>query len=214
MLQQGSPSSVWEDVELSAGCDTPVLISTDEILDARTIGSWIHGRSLRGDGPLVVLDSRTLDPDIRFEAIGRAQGSLPGLGTVDSVRGGTLMLLHLEEMPLETQARLCEFLERRVARDLAMFRVIAATDRAFARVQAGEIREDLFYRLNVIHIVVGAADNQARVDPRGPITIERRGLTTDRRGASTVDRRGPSRSAVLASTLAARRFIPLPAVAR
>ena len=214
MLQQGSPSSVWEEVELSAGCDTPVLISTDEILDARTIGSWIHGRSLRRDGPFVVLDSRALHPDVRFEAIARAHGALPSLGAVDSLRGGTLMLLHLEEMPLETQARLCEFLERREARDPAVFRVIAATDRAFARVQAGEIQEDLFYRLNVIHIVVGAADNQARVDPRGSITIERRGLTTDRRGPSIVARGGSSRSAVLASALAARRFIPLPAVPR
>src|SRR6185436_1626190 len=67
MLQHGSPASVWEEVELSAGCDTSVLISTDDILDARTIGAWIHGRSLRRDGPFLVLDSRTIDPDIRFE---------------------------------------------------------------------------------------------------------------------------------------------------
>ena len=236
MLQQGSPSSVWEEVELSAGCDTPVLISTDDILDARTIGSWIHGRSLRRDGPFLVLDSRTLDPDVRFEAIGRAQGALPSLGAVDSLRGGTLMLLHLEKMSLETQARLCEFLERREVRDPATFRVIAATDRAFARVQAGEIREDLFYRLNVIHIVVGAADNQARVDPRGPITIERRGPTTARRGLTTnrrglttnrrrpstverpepatIGRRGPFSSAVLTSALPARHRTPLPSLPR
>ena len=222
MFQQGAPSGVWEEVELSAGCDTPVLISTDDILDARTIGSWIHGRSLRRDGPFVVLDSRTLGPDVRFEFIARAHGALPSLGAVDSLHGGTLMLLHLEEMPLETQARLSEFLERREVRDPAMFRVIAATDRAFARVQAGAIREDLFYRLNVIHIVVGAADNQARVDPRGPITIERRGPTTDRRRPSTVERpepatigrHGPSRSAVLTSALAARHLTPLPSLPR
>jgi hypothetical protein len=96
-------------------------------------------------------------------------------------------------------------------------------------VQAGEIREDLFYRLNVIHIVVGAADNQARVDPRGPITIERRGPTTDRRGLTTnrrrpstverpepatIGRREPSRSAVLTSALAARHRRPLPSLQR
>ncbi len=201
MLQLGSTSSVWEDVELSAGCDAPVLISTDEILDAKTIGSWIHGRSLRRAGPLVILDSRTLDPDVQFEAIGRAQGSLPDLGAVDSLRGGTLLLLHLEKMPLATQERLCRFLESRESRDPAMFRVIAATDRAFAHVKAGDIREDLFYRLNVIHIVVGSiVDDRAGVERRAPHAGERRGLTTDRRGPGT-ERRGvapergrPSRS--------------------
>jgi transcriptional regulator of aromatic amino acid metabolism len=189
-------------VELSAGCDAPVLISTDEILDAKTIGSWIHGRSLRRAGPFVVLDSRTLDPDVQFEAIGRAQGSLPDLGAIDSLRGGTLLLLHLEKMPPETQERLCRFLERRESWDPAMFRVIAATDRAFAHVQAGDIREDLFYRLNVIHIVVGdATKDQAGVEQHGANTGERRGPTTDRGGLAierrgqAPERRGPSRSA-------------------
>jgi hypothetical protein len=129
-----------------------------------------------------MLDSRTLDLDVLFEAIGRAQGSLLDLGAVDSLRGGTLLLLHLEKTPLATQERLCRFLESRESWDPAMFRVIAATDRAFAHVKAGDIREDLFYRLNVIHIVVGAiVDDRAEVERRAPHSGERRGLTTDRR---------------------------------
>ena len=184
MLRDSSAPSVWEDVELSAGCDAPVLISTDDILDAKTIGTWIHGRSLRRAGPFAVLDSRTFEPDVQFEAITRAQEPLPNLGAVDSLRGGTLLLLHLEDMPLETQSRLCRFLERRQECDPSMFRVLAATDRrAFARVQAGEIRQDLFYRLNVIHIVVGdATKDQAGVERRGP--TDRRGPAGDRRERS------------------------------
>ena len=159
--QNCSTSRVWDDVELSAGCDAPVLISTDDSDHAKELGLWIHGRSLRRAGPFAVLDSRTLGPDIQFEAIGRAQGPLPNLGAADSLHGGTLLLLHLEDMPLETQLRLYRFLEGRQECDPSMFRVLAATDRrAFARVQAGEIRQDLFYRLNVIHIVLGDA-----VDP-------------------------------------------------
>jgi hypothetical protein len=222
MLQHGSASSVWEDVELSAGCDAPVLISTDEILDAKTIGSWIHGRSLRRAGPLVVLDSRALDPDTQFEAIGRAQGSLPDLGAIDSSRGGTLLLLHLEKMPLETQERLCRFLECRDSRDPAAYRVIAATNRAFAHVQAGDIREDLFYRLNVIHIVVGAGvDDRGGVERRDPHAGERRGLTIDRRGIAaerrgpTTDRRGPTNDGRGPATdwrelVTERRELPIP----
>ena len=121
---------------MSAGCDAPVLISTDEILDAKTVGLWIHGRSLRRAGPFVVLDSRTLDPDVEFDAIARAQGPLPQLGATDSSRGGTLLLLHLEKMPPDAQERLCRFLEHRRSWDPAMFRVIATTDRAFAHVQS------------------------------------------------------------------------------
>jgi two-component system response regulator AtoC len=213
MLQNCSTSRILEDVELSAVCDSPVLISTNDSDRAREIGLRIHGRSLRRAGPFVVLNSRTLDPDVQFEAIGRAQGSLPDLGAVDSLRGGTLLLLHLEHMPVETQSRLCRFLERREAWDPARFRVIAATDRGFARVQAGEIREDLFYRLNVIHIVVGAGgDDRAEVERRGPNTGEQRGSPRDGRGPATerhgsategrgptIERRGPSRSAGVAA---------------
>ena len=171
---------------MSAGCDAPVLISTDEILDAKTVGLWIHGRSLRRAGPFVVLDSRTLDPDVEFDAIARAQGPLPELGATDSSRGGTLLLLHLEKMPPDTQERLCRFLEHRRSWDPAMFRVIATTDRAFAHVQSGDIREDLFYRLNVIHIVVGASvDDRAGVERRGAYSVERRFLITDRRRPAT-----------------------------
>lgn len=147
MLQNRSSSRIWEHVELSARCDAPVLISCDERVDATAIGLWIHGRSQRQAGPFVVLDSRTLDPDVQFESVGRAQGA-----------PGTLFLTHLEAMPLGTQSRLCQFLERREMRDPSMFRVVAAADRlVFARVQAGQIREDLFYRLNVIHIVFSEA---------------------------------------------------------
>jgi DNA-binding NtrC family response regulator len=161
--------SYWEDVTISAISDTPVLISADDSIDAKAVGAWIHARSPRRTGRLIVLDARRLQPDVRFEHFEPARARFTRLRTVAPPAGGTLLLTHLEAMPLGTQTRLCGFLDRRTTIDPPMLRVVATTDRlVHARVRAGQIREELFYRLNVIHIVLSdsmtSAERQIHAD--------------------------------------------------
>ena len=136
---------------MSAASDAPVLISSDDGVDARALGAWIHALSPRRTGRLIVLDAHRREPDVRFEDFEPPAS----LRAVNRLAGGTLMLTNLEAMPLGTQTKLCRFLDRRAIGVPQTLRVVATTDRlVHERVQAGQIREELFYRLNVIHIVL------------------------------------------------------------
>jgi two-component system response regulator AtoC len=150
-MRQICSSSRWNDVTMSAASDAPVLISSDDGVDARALGAWIHALSPRRTGRLIVMDAHGLEPDVRFEDFEPPAS----LRAVNRLAGGTLMLTNLEAMPLGTQTKLCRFLDRRAIGVPQTLRVVATTDRlVHERVQAGQIREELFYRLNVIHIVL------------------------------------------------------------
>lgn len=140
---------------MSAASDAPVLISSDDSVDAMALGAWIHALSPRRTGRLTMLDGRGLEPDVRFEDFEPPRDRSASFRAGDRLTGGTLLLTNLEAMPLGTQTRLCRFLDRRAISVPLALRVVATTDRlVHERVRSGQVREELFYRLNVIHIVL------------------------------------------------------------
>lgn len=154
-MRQICSGSCWDDVTMSAASDAPVLISSDDRVDAKALGSWIHALSPRRTGRLIVVDAQGLKPDVRFEDFAPEQGQPASLRADDRLEGGTLLMTNLEAMPLGTQTKLCRFLDRRATSVPLTLRVVATTDRfVHERVRSGQIREELFYRLNVIHIVL------------------------------------------------------------
>jgi len=154
-MRQICSSSGWDDVTMSAASEAPILISSDDSIDAKALGAWIHALSPRRTGRLVVLDAHGLGPDVRFEDFEPARARSESFRAADRLSGGTLLLENLEAMPLGTQTKLCRFLDRRAISVPPTLRVVATTDRlVHERVQAGQIREELFYRLNVIHLVL------------------------------------------------------------
>src|SRR5258708_7147262 len=156
-MRQNWSTSCWDDVTMSAASDAPVLISSDESVEAKAVGAWIHALSPRSAERLIVLNACRLQPDVRFERFEGVPAGSASLGAADRLAGvGTLLLTHVEAMPLGTQTRLCRFLDRRATINRQTLRVIATTDHLIhARVRSGQIREELFYRLNVIHIALG-----------------------------------------------------------
>jgi two-component system response regulator AtoC len=154
-MRQICSSSGWDDVTMSAASEAPILISADDSIDAKALGAWIHALSPRRTGRLVVLDAHGLGPDVRFEDFEPARARSESFRAADRLSGGTLLLENLEAMPLGTQTKLCRFLDRRAISVPPTLRVVATTDRlVHERVQSGQIREELFYRLNVIHLVL------------------------------------------------------------
>jgi len=140
---------------MSAASEAPVLISSDDPVDAKALGAWIHALSPRRTGRLITLDAHGLEPDVRFEDFEPPPDRSATFRASDRLTRGTLLLTNLEAMPLGTQTKLCRFLDRRAISVLPTLRVVATTDRlVHERVRAGQIREELFYRLNVIHIVL------------------------------------------------------------
>ena len=136
-------------------------------LNARTI----HVHSPRANGPFVAVNCAGLTETLlESELFGHVKGSFTGAyrdkaGKLQQAHRGTLFLDEVGEMSLRMQALLLRFLETGEVQSvgahgssgIANVRVIAATNRNLAdRVAAGEFREDLLYRLRVIHIHVPA----------------------------------------------------------
>jgi NtrC-family two-component system response regulator AlgB len=177
-LQSGVPATQQAiDVAFKAA-DTPatMLILGPSGTGKSVLAREIHKRSAQRDGAFVTVNCPSLSRELlESELFGHVKGAFTGavsdtMGKVAAADGGTLFLDEIGEMPLEIQPKLLRLLQEREYERVgearirrANVRVIAATNRNLADdVKAGKFREDLFYRLNVISIVLpGLRDRQA-----------------------------------------------------
>ena len=155
---------VLEQAAKAAALDQPVLITGETGTGKELLARAIHN----GRGTLSVIDSTRLNKELADrELFGHVRGaytgadqSLPGL--LQEANGGTAFFDEIGELPLDTQGKLLRVLQEKQIRPVgshrhysAEFRVIAATNRDLKReIAAGRFRQDLYYRLNVIRIVV------------------------------------------------------------
>ena len=162
-----SPSlaGVLRDAARGAATEAPILILGDPGSGRSTLARALHSASPRAGGPLVEVDVAVGPPSLfESELFGHRVGAFTGastdrVGRVERASGGTLVLDHVEEMPLSAQAKLLRLVaESRYAPvggdDLAAdvrFMAIAAADLE-RRVESGAFREDLFYRLEVLTV--------------------------------------------------------------
>lgn len=153
----------------AATTDASVFISGESGTGKELIAQLIHERSSRNDKPLLAINCAALpEPLLESEMFGHRKGSFTGAvkehqGLLEAANGGTLFLDELTEMPLSIQAKLLRVIQdgkvRRVGSDrvdaLVDVRFIAATNRdPKEAVRAGVLREDLYYRLRVVPILV------------------------------------------------------------
>ena len=136
---------------------------TGKELVSRVLHSW----SCR-QGPFVVCNCASVVATLfESELFGHKRGSFTGAisdkqGLVDTAEGGTLFLDELGEVPLEVQAKLLRLLQNRETRRVGDsrsrevdVRVVAATNRDLrSMISEGTFREDLFYRLSMVHFQV------------------------------------------------------------
>lgn len=158
-----------DEIACAARSDAKVLITGDSGVGKELVCEQLHRLSRRSRGPLVTINcGGVTDSLLESELFGHVKGSFTGAyrdkpGKLELANNGTLFLDEAGEMGLRMQAMLLRFLEtgevQRVGCDRALtrvdVRVVAATNRnLLQRVTAREFREDLYYRLNVIHIAV------------------------------------------------------------
>jgi DNA-binding NtrC family response regulator len=145
-----------------------VLISGESGTGKELVARAIHGQSPRRDGPFVAINCAALPESLmESELFGHEKGSFTGAvgrheGCFEQANNGTLLLDEIGEMPLATQAKLLRVIEESKVRRIGgssdigvSVRVLAATNRPPQQAVADKhLREDLFYRLNVFHVVL------------------------------------------------------------
>ena len=160
---------IEEEIHHAARTDAKVLITGESGVGKEIVARLIHQRSNRGRGPLVTINCAGFpDSLLESELFGHVKGSFTDAyrdkrGWLEMAHGGTIFMDEVGEMSLRMQALLLRFLEsgeiQRVGSDRPLaaldVRVITATHRRLLeRIADQTFREDLYYRLNVIHVEV------------------------------------------------------------
>ncbi|HYF41715.1 MAG TPA: sigma-54 dependent transcriptional regulator [Ramlibacter sp.] len=146
----------------------PVLVRGESGTGKELVARAIHACSHRAEGPFIAVNCSAI-PESLLEAefFGARKGSYTGAnadreGYFQAARGGTLFLDEIGDLPVAMQSKLLRAIQERQVRSLGStqedavdVRVVSATHKDLAAdVQAGRFRQDLYYRLNVIEIVV------------------------------------------------------------
>jgi len=153
-------------IEMVAPSTASVLITGESGTGKELVARTVHALSNRKVKPFVAINCAAIPETlIESEIFGHEKGAFTGAlerrtGCFELAEGGTLLLDEIGEMPIATQAKLLRVLEDRKLRRLGSktetavdVRVLAATNKAPEEAVArGQLRNDLFYRLNVFNI--------------------------------------------------------------
>ncbi len=160
-------TKVFHQVQLASPLDVTVLITGPTGAGKTQIAHAIHAQSPRSIGPFVALNCAAI-PDHLYESelFGTMEGAFTGAltkaGKVQAAENGTLFLDEIGEIPLELQAKILQLLQSRTYYPVggtklhtSNARIIAATNHDLKElIRAKKFREDLYYRLNVLSIVL------------------------------------------------------------
>ena len=153
-------------VEMAAPSSASVLITGETGAGKEIVARTVHRLSPRAGGPFVAINCSAIPESLmESEIFGHERGAFTGaaerrIGCFELADCGTLLLDEIGEMPAPTQAKLLRVLEDRKVRRLGSktetpidVRVVAATNKDPEQaVGNGQLRQDLYFRLNVFHI--------------------------------------------------------------
>ncbi|HGG60372.1 MAG TPA: sigma-54-dependent Fis family transcriptional regulator [Gammaproteobacteria bacterium] len=161
---------IFRQIGKMARVDAPVMINGESGTGKELAARRIHALSSRASKPFVAVNCAAIPHNlIHSELFGHEKGAFTGatqrkIGRIESANGGTIFLDEIGDLSLDLQVNLLRFLQEgtieRVGGTESMeldIRVISATHVDLAKaVEEGRFREDLYYRLNVLHLVLPA----------------------------------------------------------
>lgn len=159
---------VLETARQVASADCSVVIHGESGTGKELMARFIHDHSMRAGGPFVAFNCGALHEEIAAsELFGHEKGSFTGatarkIGLFETAEGGTLFLDEVAEMPLTMQVKLLRVLQERELMRVGSnepinidVRIIAASNRDLkASVDKGQMRNDLYFRLNVVTLTL------------------------------------------------------------
>ena len=149
-----------------AGTDARVLITGESGTGKELLARAIHKASPRRNRPFIAINCSAMAENmLESELFGHVKGAFNGAtgehrGLFQTAEGGTLLLDEVGDMPMRLQVKLLRVLQENVIRPIGSTEAIPANVRVLSSTQtdltqlltSGQFREDLYYRLNVVHI--------------------------------------------------------------
>ena len=168
LFQSEKMARVIELADRVAASDATVLLEGESGTGKELLARRIHRSSPRKKGPFVAFNCGAIPHELlEDELFGHVKGAFTGAtgdrkGRFEQAHGGTLFLDEIAELPADLQTRLLRVLQERVVNVVGRetplpvdVRVIAATNVEIGQaLRAGKLREDLYYRLNVMKITI------------------------------------------------------------
>ena len=145
-----------------------VLVEGESGVGKEVVAEAIHAASPRAKKAMTTINCGAIPANlVESDLVGHEQGAFTGaferkIGKLVHAEGGTLFVDEIDAMPLEAQAKLMRFLQTSEVHPIGArhfrevdVRIIAATNRVLAdEVEAGRFREDLYFRLNAVHVTI------------------------------------------------------------
>ncbi len=161
---------IYKVISKVAPTDATVLVEGETGTGKELIARMIHRNSRRAEKPFVPVDCGSIAPSLlESELFGTLKGAYTGadrdrMGVFESANGGTVFLDEIGDIDLGFQLKLLRFLQEREIRPLGAarakpvdVRVVAATNKDVQKmVDEGKFREDLWFRLNVVRVLLPA----------------------------------------------------------
>jgi DNA-binding NtrC family response regulator len=162
--------TIFRNIERIAKTNATVLVSGESGTGKELVARAIHDLSARAKGPFIAVNCGAIPRDlIESELFGHEKGAFTGatdrrIGRLESAEGGTLFLDEIGDLDAAVQVKLLRALQERSFERVGSsttisvdIRIVTATNRDLAReVAAGNFREDLYYRINVVPIELPA----------------------------------------------------------
>ena len=187
---------VYQEIDLAAASDSPVLITGETGTGKELAARAIHDLSSKKKGPFIAVNMGALPKElVESELFGREKGAFTGAdarkrGRFALAEGGTLFLDELTSLPLELQPKLLRAIETKEIWTLGaekpeqvQVRPVAATNANIdAMIKEGTFREDLYYRLNSHRIFMPPLRDHPEDIPIIARTLVERAKTDDKTG--------------------------------
>ena len=157
-------------LDIASATDVTVILTGESGTGKELLAHHIHKKSRRHDAPFVAINCAALPEGLaESEFFGHIKGAFTGAvsnnpGRISMAEGGTLFLDEVADLPLSMQVKLLRVIQEKLVRPVGAtkerrtdVRIVSATHQNLAqRVQDGEFRQDLYYRLNVIELSMPA----------------------------------------------------------
>jgi DNA-binding NtrC family response regulator len=164
--QSPAMQEAYDLIERVAAVDATVLVTGESGTGKEVVARTIHERSHRRGGPFVAINCAAMPETLlESELFGHAKGAFTDARTAEAglfnrASRGTIFLDEIGDMPLGLQPKLLRVLQERTVRPVGGrdevpvdVRVVVATNRDLeSAIEEGRFREDLYYRINVVHI--------------------------------------------------------------